>query len=52
MGAVGLAALILRRHEIAAWMGHADSSMTYKTYVHARPEDLAEALDALNHKAA
>ncbi len=32
---------------IAAWLGHADASFTMKTYVHARPEDLAAARDAL-----
>lgn len=26
---------------IAAWLGHTDASFTMKTYVHARPEDLA-----------
>jgi hypothetical protein len=35
-------------HLIAGWLGHTDSSFTFKTYVHARPEDLAEARDALN----
>lgn len=35
---------------IAAWLGHADASFTMKTYVHARPEDLAAARDALAHK--
>jgi integrase len=32
---------------IAAWLGHTDASFTMKTYVHARPEDLAVARDAL-----
>ena len=32
---------------IAAWLGHTDASFTMKTYVHARPEDLAAARDAL-----
>jgi integrase len=32
---------------IAAWLGHTDASFTMKTYVHARPEDLAAAPDAL-----
>lgn len=32
---------------IAAWLGHADASFTMRTYVHARPEDLAAARDAL-----
>ena len=32
---------------IAAWLGHADAGFTMKTYVHARPEDLAAARDAL-----
>jgi integrase len=32
---------------LAAWLGHADASLTMKTYVHARPEDLAAARDAL-----
>jgi integrase len=35
-------------HLIAGWLGHTDSSFTFKTYVHARPEDLAEARDALS----
>jgi integrase len=35
-------------HLIAAWLGHTDASFTYKNYVHARPENLAEARDALN----
>lgn len=35
-------------HVIAAWMGHTNASFTYDNYVHARPEDLAEARDALN----
>lgn len=35
-------------HVIAAWMGHANASFTYDNYVHARPEDLVEARDALN----
>lgn len=32
---------------IAAWLGHTDASFTMKTYVHAWPEDLAAARDAL-----
>jgi len=32
---------------IAAWLGHTDPSFTMRTYVHARPEDLAVARDAL-----
>jgi integrase len=32
---------------IAAWLGHTDGAFTMKTYVHARPEDLAAARDAL-----
>ena len=32
---------------IAAWLGHTDASFTMRTYVHARPEDLASARDAL-----
>ena len=32
---------------IAAWLGHTDASFTMQTYVHARPEDLAAARDAL-----
>jgi integrase len=32
---------------IAAWLGHTDASFTMKTYVHARPEDLVTARDAL-----
>jgi integrase len=32
---------------IAAWLGHTDASFTMRTYVHARPEDLATARDAL-----
>lgn len=32
---------------IARWLGHADASFTMKTYIHARPEDLAAARDAL-----
>lgn len=35
-------------HLIAGWLGHTDASFTFKTYVHARPEDLVEARDALN----
>jgi integrase len=35
---------------IAAWPGHSDASLTMRTYVHARPEDLAAALDALARK--
>jgi integrase len=34
-------------HEIAAWLGHTNASFTYDNYVHARPEDLASARDAL-----
>jgi len=34
-------------HQIAAWLGHTDPSFTYATYIHARPEDLATARDAL-----
>lgn len=33
---------------IAMWMGHSDPSFTFKNYVHARPEDLGEARDALS----
>ncbi len=32
---------------IAAWLGHTDAGFTMSTYVHARPEDLAAARDAL-----
>jgi integrase len=32
---------------IAAWFGHTDASFTMATYIHARPEDLASARDAL-----
>jgi integrase len=32
---------------IAAWLGHTDASFTMATYIHARPEDLASARDAL-----
>jgi integrase len=32
---------------IAAWLGHADAAFTMTHYVHARPEDLATARDAL-----
>jgi integrase len=32
---------------IAAWLGHADPAFTMRTYVHARPEDLATARDTL-----
>lgn len=32
---------------LAAWLGHTDASFTMKTYVHARPADLAAARDAL-----
>ena len=32
---------------IAAWLAHTDASFTMKTYVHARPEDLAAGRDAL-----
>lgn len=35
-------------HLIAGWLGHTDASFTFKTYVHARPEDLVEARDALS----
>jgi integrase len=35
---------------IAAWLGHSDASFTMRTYVHARPEDLAAARDALARK--
>jgi len=35
-------------HLIAAWLGHIDASFTYRNYVHARAEDLAEARDALS----
>jgi integrase len=35
---------------IAAWLGHTDASFTMRTYVHARPEDLATARDALARK--
>lgn len=35
-------------HLIAAWLGHTDASFTYRNYVHARAEDLAEARDALS----
>ncbi len=35
---------------IAAWLGHGDAGFTMKTYVHARPEDLAAARDALARK--
>jgi integrase len=35
---------------IAAWLGHTDASFTMKTYVQARPEDLATARDALARK--
>jgi hypothetical protein len=34
----------------AAWLGHTDAGFTMKTYVHARPEDLAVARDALTRK--
>ena len=37
-------------HLIAAWLGHTDTSFTYKTYVHTRAEGLAEARDALSRK--
>ncbi|MGO8957380.1 MAG: tyrosine-type recombinase/integrase, partial [Streptosporangiaceae bacterium] len=37
---------------IAAWLGHTDASFTMRTYVHARPEDLAAARDVLARKAA
>jgi integrase len=32
---------------IAAWMGHSDPGFTAAHYMHARPEDLAAARDAL-----
>jgi integrase len=32
---------------IAAWLGHTDAAFTMRTYIHARPEDLAAARDAL-----
>jgi integrase len=32
---------------VAAWLGHTDAAFTMRTYVHARPEDLAAARDAL-----
>jgi integrase len=32
---------------IAAWLGHTDAAFTMSHYVHARPEDLAAARDAL-----
>ena len=32
---------------IAVWLGHTDASFTMRTYVRARPEDLAAARDAL-----
>ena len=32
---------------LAAWLGHTDARVTMRTYVHARPEDLAAARDAL-----
>lgn len=32
---------------IAGWLGHTDASFTMRTYVHARPEDLVAARDAL-----
>jgi integrase len=32
---------------IAAWLGHTDAAFTMSAYVHARPEDLAAARDAL-----
>jgi integrase len=32
---------------IAAWLGHTDASFTMRTYIHARPEDLAKARDVL-----
>jgi len=35
---------------IAAWLGHTAASFTMKTYVRARPEDLAAARDALARK--
>jgi integrase len=35
---------------IAAWLGHSDAGFTMRTYVHARPEDLATARDALARK--
>lgn len=36
--------------DIAAWLGHADAGFTMRTYVQARPEDLAAARDALAWK--
>jgi integrase len=35
---------------IAGWLGHTDASFTMRTYVHARPEDLATAIEALARK--
>jgi integrase len=35
---------------IAAWLGHTDAAFTMRTYVHARPADLAAARDALARK--
>lgn len=32
---------------IATWLGHTDASFTMRTYIHARPEDLAAVRDAL-----
>ena len=37
---------------IAAWLGHTDAAFTYRTYIHSRAEDLAEARDALTRKTA
>jgi integrase len=31
----------------AAWLGHTDAAFTMRTYIHARPEDLAAARDAM-----
>lgn len=36
---------------IAAWLGHTDAAFTMRTYIHARPEDLAAARDALAARA-
>ncbi len=36
--------------DIATWLGHADAGFTMRTYVQARPEDLAAARDALAWK--
>lgn len=52
----GAASRMARRgvpaQDIAAWIGHTDAAFTYRTYIHSRPEDLAEARDALDRKAA